>query len=74
MIVVREGVLQADAADRREQVLPADRAEQVGEAGDRDRQHDEVEARAAYLAPDLAQVRVAQKEREQGDRKQRDER
>ena len=72
--IVREGVPEAHAPDRGEQVLPPDGPEQVRESGNPDREGNQVEPGALDLRPHLVQVGVAQEEREQANREQRDER
>ncbi len=62
-------------ADGREQVLPAKRAEHIGQGSDHQGRHDQIQPRAGHLGADVPQVRVSQEKREQsGSHEQHDDR
>jgi hypothetical protein len=66
-----QGVREAHATDRREQVLPSHRAKHVRQRGQRHRDEHEIHPGARDLRPHVAQVGVAQEERQQDHSQQR---
>ena len=65
MIVVLSAGAEAHVADGPQQVLPAGRAETVGQARDDQRGHQQIDARARDLGADLTEVGVAKEQGQQ---------
>ena len=57
-------------ADRRQEILPAERSQHVGDAGHEDRGQQQRRAGVAHLGPDAGHVGVAEEEPQQSQREQ----